>query len=500
MRLARRARLALPVLACALAACGTGTGAAAPTPTASRASIPLARVAAARLLNWPEFGLNPQRSDVSELSTGIKSANVGKLRRLTVTVPGTVDSSPVYVHAASVAGGSHNIVVVTTTYGRTLAIDADSGRTLWQFNPPGLRGWLGSAQITTASPILDPSGRFIYAASPNGAIHKLSVADGAEVQAGSWPVAITRDPTREKLAAALNIDGRWLIAATGGYFGDAPPYQGHVVLIDRSTGRIGAVFNTLCAGRRQIITPSSCPSSDSAILSRAGAVVEPGGGRILISTGNGPWDGSRDFGDSVLELTVPSLSLRQSFTPVNQSELNAGDTDLGSSAPALLGSGRVLIAGKDGVMRVLDLARLDGAAPGQGHRLGGEVQRLAVPAGAQLFSAPAVWRHDGRTTVFIADEGATAAYVMRGGILYRAWQNSRSGTSPVMAGGLLYVYDQSAGVLDVYRPSSPDPTATLHVRSGHWNSPVVADSHLVVPEGNGNDHSSSGTLDIFSAR
>ena len=117
-----------------------------------------------------------------------------------------------------------------------------------------------------------------------------------------------------------------------------------------------------------------------------------------------------------------------------------------------------------------------------------------------MFSAPAVWRHDGRTTVFIADEGATAAYVMRGGILYRAWQNSRSGTSPVMAGGLLYVYDQSAGVLDVYRPSSPNPIATLPARSGHWNSPVVADSHLVVPEGNGNDHSSSGTLDIFSAR
>ncbi len=90
----------------------------------------------------------------------------------------------------------------------------------------------------------------------------------------------------------MNIDGRWLLAATGGYFGDAPPYQGHVVLIDRSTGRIGAVFNTLCAGRRQIITPSTCASSDSAILSRAGAVVEPGGGRILISTGNGPWNGA----------------------------------------------------------------------------------------------------------------------------------------------------------------------------------------------------------------
>jgi len=156
MEIARKARAAMPVLACAmLAACGTGAGAADPTPIASPASIPTARATSARLLDWPEFGLNPQRSDVSELSTGITSANAGALRRLTVTLPGTVDSSPIYIHAASVAGGTHNVVVVTTTYGRTIALDADSARTLWQFNPPGLSRWLGSAQITTASPVLD---------------------------------------------------------------------------------------------------------------------------------------------------------------------------------------------------------------------------------------------------------------------------------------------------------------------------------------------------------
>jgi hypothetical protein len=121
-----------------------------------------------------------------------------------------------------------------------------------------------------------------------------------------------------------------------------------------------------------------------------------------------------------------------------------------------------------------------------------------VPGGAQLFTAPAVWRRAGRTTVFVADESGTAAYVMRGGRLYRAWQNGTSGTSPVMAGGLLYVYDESAGQLDVYHPSSPIPIATLPARPGHWNSPVVVDSHIVVPEGNANDHGSSGTLDIFT--
>ena len=53
----------------------------------------------------------------------------------------------------------HNVVVVTTTYGKTLAIDADSGRILWTFTPPGYGSWAGSAQITVASPLADPDRR-----------------------------------------------------------------------------------------------------------------------------------------------------------------------------------------------------------------------------------------------------------------------------------------------------------------------------------------------------
>ena len=62
---------------------------------------------------------------------------------------------------------------------------------------------------------------------------------------------------------------------TGGYIGDAPPYQGHVVAIDRASGRIRGVFNSLCSDRHTIFAPSSCASSDSAIWARSGAVVEP---------------------------------------------------------------------------------------------------------------------------------------------------------------------------------------------------------------------------------
>jgi hypothetical protein len=495
-------RLYGAVLAClALGACGSAP-ADMSTPTVGTAAIPsTAQTSSARLLDWPEFGLDPQRSDVSPLSTGITAADVAHLRRVTVNLPGTVDSSPVYLHEASVAGATHSVIVVTTTYGKTLALDATgqrsaSGRVLWTFTPPGYARWAGSSQITTTSPLADPSGRFVYAASPNGLVHKLSLARGSE--AAGWPVSITRDATHEKLAAALNIDGPYLLVATSGYFGDAPPYQGHLVAIDRASGRIASVFNTLCSNRRRVIVPSSCSASDSAILSRGGAVVEPGGRRLLISTGNGPWNGTTDFGDSVVELTLPDLRFRQAFTPTNQAELSESDTDLGSSAPVLLGQGRVLIAGKDGTMRVLSLSRLDGRPPSVPSKLGGEVQRLPLPGGGELFAAPAVWQRGNSTTVFVGAEHATAAYALIGGRLRLVWQNGDPGTSPVLAGGLLYVYDPSGGGIRVYQPRSGRPIAKLPGSPGHWNSPVVVDGHVIEPEGDANEHGLTGTLELFS--
>src|SRR5271155_256352 len=279
LRTSRRSLAALALAGGLLAGCGSSTTADIPTPRADAAAIPSVAGTAAsgapaqRLLEWPEFGLNPQRSDVSELATGITSANLSHLHHLTVTLDGTVDSSPAYLHGALVDGATHNVVVVTTTYGKTFAIDADSGQILWTFTPAGYGGWAGSPQISVASPLIDPDRQWVYATSPNGLIHKLSLANGSEDTTGAWPVSITYDPKHEKLGAALNIDGPDIVAATSGYIGDIPVYQGHMVLIDRASGRLEKVFNTLCANRHTLIVPKSCPVSDSAILSRGG----PGG-------------------------------------------------------------------------------------------------------------------------------------------------------------------------------------------------------------------------------
>jgi hypothetical protein len=455
--------------------------------------------------DWPRFGYDAARSGASPGATGITPASVGTLRRHVIDVPGTVDSSPIFLHSIVVHGHRRDVFVVTTSYGKTLALDAAGGQRLWQYVPPSAARVTGTAQITNASPVSDPDRRYVYAASPDGRIRKLRLSDGREVRHGHWPAVITRDATHEKIAAALNLAGGNVYAVTGGYVGDAPPYQGHVVAIGRRDGRIVAVFNSLCSNRRRIIVPSSCASSDSAIWARAGAVIEPRTRRLLVTTGNGPFNGRTDWGDSVLELSTRSLRLLQSYTPRSQASLEATDADLGSTAPALLpapgGSATPRYAvqgGKDGIVRLLSLRHLNNRRrPARGVK-GGELQVLH---GREIrYSAPAVLRRAGHLFLFTASGNGTEAYELRGrpSRLHLLWSNGNSGSSPVLAGGLLYVYDVESGGLNVYRPESSHPLITLPAGSGHWNSPVIGNRRILLPEGSANSHSASGVLDLYA--
>ena len=459
-----RAPLALLAAAAVAAGCGGGADATTTT-TPARPADPLRPAGPARSApashDWPLFGRTPDRAGASPAGQGLRAHTIGRLRRIGLTIPGTVDSSPIYLHDVRVRGARRDVFVVTTTYGRTLALDARDGRVLWTFTPRRIGSWQGTAQITNASPAADPGRRFVFTASPDGRVHRLSLAAGRE-SAGRWPVRVTRDPTHEKLTSSLNVAGRLLIVTTGGYIGDAPPYQGHVVTIDRAGGRIRGVFNSLCSDRHAIIDPRACASTHSAIWARSGAVVEPRTRTLLVATGNGPFDGRRDWGDSVLRLSPDARRLLGHWTPPNQRELEASDTDVGSTGPVLAG-GLVLQSGKDAPIHVLT------------RRLR-QVQELPAPGGAAMFSAPAVWHHGGR--------------------LHPLWRHATAGTSPVVAGGLLLVQDPGGGLV-VDRAASGRELARLPTRPGHWQSPVPGGGRILVAEGDANEHRAGGTLSLF---
>ena len=105
-------------------------------------------------------------------------------------------------------------------------------------------------------------------------------------------------------------------------------------------------------------------------------------------------------------------------------------------------------------------------------------------------------RSDGRTWLFTATGSSTRGWTLTGGRLQLTWQKPAGGTSPVVAGGLLYVYDPSGG-LRVRRPTDGGEVATLPAGSGHWSSPIVTDGRIALPEGDANEHRTSGVLDVY---
>jgi outer membrane protein assembly factor BamB len=107
-------------------------------------ALPAAAHGATTTGTWPVFGANAARTNQGLDATGIIASNVGHLSHQRVSLDGTVDSSPVYWNGT---------LFVTTTYGRTEAIDARTGRVKWRFVPPAYSRVAGSAQITNASPL-----------------------------------------------------------------------------------------------------------------------------------------------------------------------------------------------------------------------------------------------------------------------------------------------------------------------------------------------------------
>lgn len=438
--------------------------------------------------DWPQFGWDVASSSAYPGFTGINASNASTLQRKQAQLDGTVDASAIFLHGVMVQGAAHDVFFVTTSYGKTIAIDAASAAVLWEFTPPNFSSWDRTAQITNSTPAADPDRAHIYATAPDGAVRKLAVADGSVV----WTTPVTLLPSREKMDSAIKVFGNRVLAVTGGYIGDAPPYQGHVAMLDAATGNLLQVWNSLCSNQSGLIQPSACSSTRSAIWGRGGAIVDAATGNIFVATGNGPYNGTTDWGDALIELDPTATHILANYTPSDNTQLENSDLDLGSTSPVILGGGAVAQGGKDDLIRVLTLSGISGVSP----HSGGEAQTVNTPSHNMLFSSPAILRQSASTWLFAADSGATAAWSFANGKLTPMWSNTNGGTSPVVAGGLLYVYNPG-GALYLYDAQHGTQIARLSAGSGHWNSPIVVDGLVALPEGSANSHSDSGVLDIW---
>ncbi|HEX6799498.1 MAG TPA: PQQ-binding-like beta-propeller repeat protein [Ktedonobacterales bacterium] len=442
---------------------------------------------------WPTFGYDAARDGVNPNEAAISAGSIAGLHRVwQVALPAVADSAPVYLGGVRLPDGStRNLLFIMTRDGRLLAVDAANGRVLWSRQPRG-------PKITHSSPVLDPSGRYVYAYGLDGYEHKYDVATGAEVTSGGWPVRITRFTSTEKESSDPNLANGRLYVATSGYIGDAPPYQGHVVstsLGDASSN----VFNSLCSNVHALLGPQDCSSEQSGIWARAGVVVDPTDGNLYVTTGNGPYDGVHDWGDSVLELSPDGSRLLDSWTPANQAALNDGDVDLGSMSPALLpaipNSKTPLLlvqGGKDNLLRLINRRNLSGHG-GPGH-IGGELQ--TVNAGCGIFHQPVVWSDPGSGVwLFVPTTCSLRAYRVvtdnsGSTSLQAAWSVPIDTTSPVLAGGVLFA--ASDGVVVGLDPRtgrglwrSDQASAGSSIGGIHWQSPIVIAGRLYCADEDG---------------
>ena len=342
-------------------------------------------------------------------------------------------------------------------------------------------------------------------------MHKYQVDDGTEVDTGGWPEQTTMKGFDEKGSSALSIataanGTSYLYMSNGGYPGDQGDYQGHITAINLSTGA-QQVFNSMCSNLAEhfVETPGSpdCPDVQSAIWSRAPVIYDPDTGKIYMSTGNGTYNPSKHYwGDTVFALNPDGTGTNgdplDSYTPTNYQSLQNSDTDLGSTAPAILpmpANSRVahlaVQSGKDGKLRLINLDNMSGQG-GPGHT-GGEVSAVInVPQGGQVLTQPAVWTNpaDGNTWVFVGNgSGISGLKLVVAGngtpSLSQQWVVSAAAggtsTSPIMAGDVLY-YAGSSGV----HAMNPLTGGSLWNNSGiggiHWESPVVAGGVLYVTD------------------
>lgn len=449
-----------------------------------------------------------------KVTTRRNASTVGGHRLWVASIQPNADSSPAYLPVVNLPGNRKRAMVYVLAgnngsncnpgdpvrHAITYAFDAANGHLIWS------RATSGPSRCTTAGPTVDPSGRWVYVVGLDGKVHRYAAGTGRETAGHGWPVTYTLLPDVEKVASTPVAADGYLYVSTSGFIGDAGHYQGHLVAINLRTART-AVFNSLCSNIRQLLTsnPSHanyCSDVRSGMFGRGQAAIDPLTHDVYAVTGNGPWNGRTNWGDSIVKLDSSGVHLLDTYTPADQAYLNGNDLDLGSTGPAILPpvhvNGRVyhlLVQGGKGpacpscgpaVLRLLNRDHLSGR-PGTGH-LGGDLQTLPEPGGCEVLTAPAVWhdRAHGIWVIYANDCGIAGYRVMTRGKpqLRRVWAVSHGGTTPVVHGGILWVARN--GEIAAYRPYNGSLLwRTTAIGQLHWEYPLVAGHRLFMTDESG---------------
>ena len=254
---------------------------------------------------------------------------------------------------------------------------------------------------------------------------------------------------------ALAITGGRVWVPFGGLDGDCGDYKGRLVGV-RLDGQGSPLSYTVPTRREAGIWTPPGPAVDRA-------------GDMVVAVGNGaagPGD-AYDHSDSVLRIS-PRGTLLDSFSPTTWAGDNAGDLDLGSQGPALVGRW-VFAAGKSGTGYVLRRHHLGG--------VGGAVSSAQV---CRSFGGTAV---RGSVVYVPCDDGLRAVRIDRRGRMHVLWHAAPAVYgSPVLGGGRVWSLAPDQGVLHALDPATGDGREQVDVGpTSRFATPAISGSDLIVP-------------------
>jgi outer membrane protein assembly factor BamB len=419
-RLAALWRPAAVMLSCAglatalLAGCSSGH---APADAASGipATGPSPPPDAAAATNWPVYHLNAARTG---LATGLPAAGW-----LSIAWAQKLDGA-VYGQPLAIGG----TVIAATENDSVYGLDRGTGRVRWRrhLGTPVPLSALPCGNIDplgiTGTPGYDPATRLVYVvAEETGYRHVLyGLTLTGQVKIDRALPTPDREPRYDQQRPAITLAGGRVYVAFGGLYGDCGPYIGSVVSVPASGA--GAMTSYLV------------PTSREGAIWGTGNLVAGPHGTLYASVGNGAATrGAYDGSDSVIELSS-ALQRIGFFAPTTWAADNAGDLDLGSMSPALLGNGTILADGKRGTAYLLDAGHLGG--------IGGQLAQAAV---CRAFGGPAV---DGAVAYLPCADGGLAAVSTAGHRIRVLWRGpAATHGSPVLGGGAVWVADTDSGTL-----------------------------------------------------
>jgi hypothetical protein len=326
------------------------------------------------------------------LSPANLTNNFGQL--FSNAVDGQVYAQPLYVQNLALSGGTHNVVFVCTESNSVYAFDADSGGITYWHDKLGTPFTPSCSDLTpvvgiTGTPVIDLSSDTLYVdtklvanSATNHELHALDITTGNEKFGG--PVIITGgsefNPILEHQRPGLVLYNGVVYLAYGSHCDDGA-YHGFVFGYNATNLTQMYSFNTSPTG------------SQAAVWSGGMAPAVDTNGNIYIMTGNGSFDGTNNYGESMIKLSS-SLVVEDYATPTNWSTLNSGDTDFGSGGPVLLPPNYLVGIGKDGNLCLANINNM-------GH-VGGFVQSFSAQSrGDTVGKSPVYWQGPAMQYLFV---------------------------------------------------------------------------------------------------